>query len=141
MEEAMDTSRFDAWTRRQFGRTSSGVLVAALGLAAGEGAVARKKHKKKQKCRKVTESCGGKKKCCKNFTCDTIGIGAGTFCCRETQQTCTGIEGECCGDRVCNFIDGLESFRCCGVLAGSCDSDRDCCTGFLCNNQGQCIEV
>jgi hypothetical protein len=139
----MDTSRFDAWTRRRFGLATTSALATALGLVAADEATARRKRRKKKKgrCREKTESCSKKKKCCKNLSCAKVGLSAHTFCCRTTRETCTGIEGECCGDRVCDFITGLEGFRCCGVQPASCGSDQDCCNGYLCNNEGNCIEI
>ena len=131
------TSRFDAWTRRRIGRAATG----GFALLLGSGRADARKKRKKKRCRKLTESCGGKKKCCKNYKCATVGIGAPTFCCRPTRQACTGIEGECCGDRVCNFISGMSGFRCCAIAPGSCNSNQDCCTGYRCNNEGHCIEV
>jgi hypothetical protein len=134
----MDATRFDAWTRRTFGLATASALAAALGLTGDNTAEARRR--KKRKCRNLTESCGGKKKCCKSYHCATVGISVKTFCCRSTQQVCTGIDGECCGDRVCGRVAGLQQFRCCAVAPNACSSNNDCCENYRCNG-GKCIEV
>jgi anaerobic selenocysteine-containing dehydrogenase len=85
----MDDTHFDAWTRRQFGRASGGLLAALLGLAGASAPVSAKhahhKQHKHQKRRKrhhpsccgvggaecgleVTENCG----CCEGLTCARI---------------------------------------------------------------------
>lgn len=131
--------KFHAWTRRTFGLATASALAVALGLVQDDHAAARRK--KKKRCRKLTESCGGRnKKCCKDYDCKTVGIGVKTFCCRPTRQVCTGIEGECCGDRVCDRIAGQQGFRCCAVAPGACSSTNDCCQNYRCSG-GQCIQV
>jgi hypothetical protein len=46
-ESVLDGSQFDGWTRRRFGAGSAGLLIAVLGLAEQERALAKgKKHKK-----------------------------------------------------------------------------------------------
>ncbi len=137
----MDGSHFDAWTRRRFGVIAGGLAVSLLGVASSDEAIARRKRRKKKgRCRDVTESCGGKKKCCRNYTCDRVGLSAGTFCCREVRQTCNGDTGPCCRDQVCDRISGLSGFRCCGTVNASCQSSGECCGNFRCL-EGRCLEV
>lgn len=71
----MDGSRFEAWTRRQFGLAVSGGAATLLGLRASEDAAANKTHNRKRgRCRKAGQSCRHKGNCrnctcCKGFIC------------------------------------------------------------------------
>jgi hypothetical protein len=66
----MVDARFDTWTRRQFGRTASGVLASIFGLDAIQKTEAQHKRKNKR-CRTLFASCkpGKKPKCCKHQQC------------------------------------------------------------------------
>jgi hypothetical protein len=137
----MEGSRFDTWTRRRVGLATGGLAASLLGLA-DPAAEARRRKKKKKRCRKVTETCGGRnQKCCKDLRCATVGIGTTEICCIDVRQACNGDPGQCCGARTCDFIDGLSGIRCCGVTQSPCSNSNQCCRGYLCNNQGLCEQV
>jgi gas vesicle protein len=126
----MDASRFDAWTRRRFGLVAGGSIASLAGLSLLADADAKKK-KKKKKCRKSLQPCGGKKKkCCKNLTCSDT-LTADSVCCKPTAGTCTD-QSECCGDTICDDIDGLEGTRCCFVADKPCTEKEDCCGDLVC---------
>jgi hypothetical protein len=133
----MDGSRFDAWTRRQFGYFIGG-FASLFGLAAIDEVEAKKKHKhkKKKKCKKLLVTCGGKKKCCKGLTCDTRFGTTGTICCKPLQRPCTDA-GECCNAfGLCANVDGLTGERCCTGVTGSCTVKEDCCGDLICGLVG-----
>jgi hypothetical protein len=96
----MDASRFDAWTRRNFGLAAGGALAALLGLSAADA----KKKGKKKRCRKLGATCnpGGKRKCCGKLRCDHHGINSvdQTFCCKTVGKSCKdGLD--CCTPLEC----------------------------------------
>ena len=111
----MDGSRFDAWTRRQFGVAAAGA--AATGLLGLQDAAARHKNKhdgnknsnknnNKKQCRKTGQSCDEtrkKKKCCnKNELCAQVkGQGAGNRCCKQNGEGCKR-DSDCCGNDRCD---------------------------------------
>ncbi len=136
----MDASRFDAWTRRRLGLAVGGGLASLAGLSLLGDAEARNKRKKKKKrCKKSLQPCGGKKKCCKEFTCGDTLTTQGNVCCKPLQGTCTEAS-ECCGDFICDDISGLTGTRCCGVTDRACTVNQDCCLTFGCV-AGQCMLV
>jgi hypothetical protein len=137
----MDGSHFDAWTRRRFGLAMGGGVAALLGLSALDNADA--KHKKKKCIKKPRVACGGKKKCCKSedLSCGEILGLSGKNCCRNVQGVCKDAN-QCCGDFICDQIDGLgDQTRCCGAADRSCSEDQDCCSGFTCNPTSKKCEV
>lgn len=112
----MDSSRFDAWTRRRVGLGMSGLAVGLLGVASGgEKARAKKKNpcKGKNSCLDSSHTCGGGAKYCfvKVFggnVCATPYIPANS--CDECSTNCSGC--------VCVFAAG----------SAGCNSSYD----FLC---------
>lgn len=132
----MDASRFDAWTRRRLGLVVGGGIASLAGLSLLEDAEARKK--KKKRCKKSLQPCGGKKKCCKELTCDdTLGT-EGNVCCKPLQGTCAD-QPECCGnDSICTNVDGLTGERCCVLEGKTCTEKLDCCGDLDCIS-GNCV--
>ena len=130
----MESSRFDAWTRRRFGLAVGGGAAALLGLSQLDDADAKKK---KKRCKKIKQACkakGKKKRCCKKLTCGTsVAIPEGTHCCRKAPGTCTDAT-ECCAPALCD--DGA----CCFLAGdGPCTSDEQCCDFGVCNTDtGEC---
>jgi hypothetical protein len=93
----MDGARFDAWTRRRFGRFAGGVLAALRGTAPLAEMDAKRK-KRKGRCKRVKAACkpGGKRKCCKQLVCRDKGRGDPDFrCCKPDGEACTSSD-ECC---------------------------------------------
>ncbi|MGH2618347.1 MAG: hypothetical protein ACRDJC_24215 [Thermomicrobiales bacterium] len=92
----MDGSRFDAWTRRQFGLAVGGVATSLAGLASLAETAAKKKRRKKR-CKKIGKTCSPNgRKCCKKLTCREKGeIDPQFRCCKPDGQPCTSQE-ECC---------------------------------------------
>jgi hypothetical protein len=76
---SMDDTRFDAWTRRQFGLVSAGLLGALLGLAGtSDQATAKHKHRKhhkpRQRCQQLGQFClpDDTGACCGKLHCGPI---------------------------------------------------------------------
>jgi hypothetical protein len=90
--------------------------IARFGRSAGEA------RRKKRRCRKRGQTCGGKKKCCDR---------SGLVVCREFPTT---------------FCPDRSGRRCCGLDGAGCSRDNpvgrhcDCCDGFGCNLEGRCQE-
>lgn len=106
---------------------ASGGLLVRLGLA--EETSARKKHRrKKQRCRKLGDTCtvGGKRACCDSRTCDTVGPDGGlqTYCCLENGAPCQQ-DLDCCAPSVCDDVQktclGLISDRAAKANFGTVD--------------------
>jgi len=103
----VDGSRFDAWTRRQFGLAAGGMAASLLGLASlAETDAKKKKNKNKKKCRNLGQTCDINKKnqqCCKNNQdCAQVqGLGSSNFCCKPQNSSCS-VNTDCCGNRKCN---------------------------------------
>jgi hypothetical protein len=91
----MDGSRFDAWTRRQFGLVAGSFVTVVLSGSHIRDAKARKGHKKhKKRCVKLGEVCiPGGRKCCNFVACNTTE--GGPRCCHEHHEACT-IGTDCC---------------------------------------------
>jgi hypothetical protein len=91
---------------KAFAGSSLATGVAWLGFA--ETAVGKKKRKRR--CRKHRQPCGGRKKCCDSHTkCQDI-----------TKPDCDHVTGK----------------RCCGLQGATCDNANghcDCCDGFFCS--------
>jgi hypothetical protein len=140
----MVDTRFDAWTRRRFGRTAGGVLITLAGLGAHEDSAAKHKHKRKKKCKQGHKLCG--KTCCKRGQkCNSFGecfyYSAG---CTLLDNTCAGNGGVACpleggGCYIVN-VEGFDNPVClssfgCGSKLGNdvgCQSDKDCNPGQAC---------
>ena len=138
----MDSVRFDLWTRRRVGLATGGLATCIISAIAPGGLNARKKHKKKTRCRKVTQSCKtGKhqRRCCPGLRCDQVEELAGRHCCRPLQAAC-GDTRECCHDIFCGMVSDLPpGTYCCGGSQVPCTEDADCCfnnpcTGGLCED-------
>ena len=120
----VDGSRFDAWTRRQFGTAAAGAAAAGLlGLLGLQDAAARhttrhdgnknsnknknkNKNNKNKQCRKTGQSCDEtkkNKKCCnKNELCAQVkGQGGDNRCCKQNGEGCKR-DSDCCGNDRCD---------------------------------------
>jgi hypothetical protein len=114
----LDDARFDAWTRRRFGFTTSGLLATLIGLAAVDDVQAKHKHKHK-KCKKNEKRCG--KKCVKGNCC--LGKPCGDQC--ECRRTIGGA----------TFCVALTIKTACL----QCASDADCEAPFRCVQADGCV--
>lgn len=117
----MDSSRFDAWTRRRFSLVAGGGLAALLTLSgwprdASEAKKGKKRLSKKRRCRRKANR---------------------TWC----DGTC--VNGECCPDQACgggadcNCLRTKEGQAACianvvAVCEGGCASSADCAAGWAC---------
>lgn len=138
----MDGSRFDAWTRRRFGLTTVGTLVAVLRLVERDGATAKRHPRHKiPRCRKLKQSCKRQHNCCdrvRRLACDNVGFSRRRYCCYDVQTVCSGASGECCRDLKCGTVPALSGRRCCAEPGAACRSANDCCDGVPCTN-GFCV--
>ena len=92
----MDGSRFDAWTRRGFGRAAGGAAAVLIGLAGGSDAGAADRVR----CRKVSRACSAQRPCCGDLTCGRSVIREGKFCCRKGTASCQDSK-DCCAPALC----------------------------------------
>ena len=141
----MDDTRFDAWTRRTFGKAVGGGLASliSLGPFTAVGTRARtvtaqaKKKKRRVRCLNLKHSCNPdtdqkRERCCARLRCGELADRDGNHCCRPIRTTCRH-GGECCGDLQCdNTIDSGRK-RCCVAGGGFCQRDQDCCRGGRCD--------
>lgn len=102
----MDTTRFDALTRRRFGLAAGGSSAMLLGLLSGRSVDAGKnRRKRKKRCKNLGDTCqqGGKRKCCGELRCDHHGVNSlnQTFCCKKLGRPCTD-PNDCCSPATCN---------------------------------------
>lgn len=127
----MDGSRFDAWTRRKFGLVVGGGLAAALGATADVAG-------KKKRCKKFDTRCNpdSKRKCCTGLACQESASG-GNRCCKKLGTKCTD-GSECCGNGICDDVEGLSGVRCCFLDNEPCKKDSDCCENRSCEG-GVCL--
>ena len=137
----MNGSRFDGWTRRQVG-LATGALAAALGFAAVDDAVAKRKRRRKR-CRKLHQTCtleSNRKRCCKPLRCqdETFDPDIGS-CCRPVQTPCES-ENQCCLAFECQEAVGLPGKRCCSPFGVFCREIGDCCAseGVICDDLNNC---
>ena len=98
----MDDARFDAWTRRRFGRAAGGLLTALIGLGTAEQTAAKHHHKPK-KCKKTETKCG--KKCVKGTCCPHTDCGLDCGCVRAVE-----------GDTFCTAKNALVSCEQCKTV-------------------------
>jgi hypothetical protein len=101
----MDGSRFDAWTRRNFGVAAGGALAGLLALAGRHDAEAQVTEPEAKNCRKNGQTCDqtrrGQECCNDNNLCAQIaGEGSNTFCCKQVGGTCRR-NSDCCGLNRC----------------------------------------
>jgi hypothetical protein len=103
----MDANRFEtlirsvskAPSRRGALRLLAGSVLGSL-LTFDEAVVAKRKRKKKR-CKNLGDGCtpGGKRKCCGELICSTIGKGIGLEgperCCKQPGEPCTVFD-DCC---------------------------------------------
>jgi hypothetical protein len=133
----MDSVRFDAWTRRRVGLATGGWAVSIISAIAPSSLIARKKHKKKKRCKKVTRSCKTgkhKRRCCHGLRCAKVEGAAGRLCCRPLQAAC-GASSECCSDFFCGVVSELPpGTHCCGGSQVPCTEDADCCFNNPCTD-------
>jgi hypothetical protein len=142
----MDSSRFDAWTRRRFGLAVGGFAAALLGLTPGTDTDAKKKRKRKKPqlnafgCLDIGKACGGNgSKCCsgicqgkkakKGKQDKSRCVAHNTGGCSTGLSACAGVEAPC-GEAggVCFQTTGKGAF-CSVATAGSCQicrTDADC---------------
>ncbi len=100
----MDDSRFDAWTRRTFGRAVGGAAATLLSLRVLDDAAAAPK----ERCRKLTKPCSNQDRCCGSLTCGRSAIRDGRFCCRKGEAPCRDSKDCCkpalCTDNLCQAV-------------------------------------
>jgi hypothetical protein len=101
----VDSSRFDAWTRRRFGIATAGAVAGLFRLGEHDDAPAKRKRKKKHKpkCEKHRTRCNpknDKKLCCGGLYCDEVPELGGNHCCRPRYGSCEQ-DSDCCGNTVC----------------------------------------
>jgi hypothetical protein len=140
------TSRFDAWTRRQFGLAAGGLAAALLGIAPGTDTDARKKKRKKKKpqvntfgCLDVGKACSGNDALCCSGVCqgkkpkkgkkDTSRcIAHNALDCQAGANSCAGGTVPCGTAGACVVTTGTASF-CSATGDGdcvACQTDADC---------------
>ena len=108
----MESSRFDAWTRRRVGLATGGAIATALGLAVFDVAATKRKkrrHKKRKRCVKLLKPCRtGGRGCCHRHVCQSFDTGAnGTFfCCKAEGQSCASGRQQCCPSLLCVIETG-----------------------------------
>jgi hypothetical protein len=143
MEDAMDASRFDAWTRRRLGWAAGGLATSLFNLSTLDGAAAKKKKKrcKKIRCKTELQSCDPdieKERCCLGLNCDVFGEQPGLRCCLGLRSRCLPGDDHCCSELLCAAANGLEGNRCCADITGRCSQNEDCCGEAICG-QGGCL--
>ncbi len=106
----MDGSRFDAWTRRQFGAAAAGAAAGLFGLDAREDVDARRGKKKK------------KRKKGRSLECEPLRTRCNPHNRREL----------CCGGLACGVVADLQGHRCCRLRYGECQGNEDCCNNLRC---------
>ncbi len=134
---------FDDLTRAAAGATTRR---RALGLLAGSGLAAglarfdlaaAKKGKKKKRCKKLFQGCGGKKKCCKGLLCvdGSCGCPAGTV---PSGGKCSNPDPqECDNDNDCGANEICQNGKCVPEPP-ECDNDNDCGNDEICDD-GECV--
>jgi hypothetical protein len=146
LEETMDELSFDRLarlvstdaSRRKVVKSASASALGMLGLAkllGVEEAKAKKggKKKKSRRCKKtVNASCNPPgKKCCRGLACEE------GKCCKSLGTKCED-GSECCGNGICDQVEGGNSQTLCCHLAGEpCSKTSDCCETFSCSG-GEC---
>jgi hypothetical protein len=141
------SSRFDAWTRRQFGLAAGGLAAALLGVAPGTNTDAKKKKRKKKKpqvnafgCLDVGKACGGNSGLCCSGICQgkkpkkgkldkSRCVGHNVLDCPDGADTCQDAPVSCGtgGDGLCFHTTGQASF--CASGGGDC---------FACTKDVEC---
>jgi hypothetical protein len=125
----MDDDRFDAWTRRRFGRAAAASLASLFIAATPHAADAAR-------CRKLSSTCTRNgKRCCGSLKCDqtVVNTVAGRFCCKRDGASCTSGQGCCSG--TCDFL--VKGGTCAPCSGRTCSADRPCCGGLACTG-GYC---
>jgi hypothetical protein len=120
----MDARRFDAWTRRRFGRAAATSLAALVIAATPYDVDAR--------CKKLGSPCSGKRKCCRSLKCDQTVAGgvAGKFCCKPEGETCTATSGDTCCSEVCDTL--INGGTCAPCQGRTCSASQPCCGRLDC---------
>jgi hypothetical protein len=141
----MDNSRFDAWTRRQFGLAAGGFAAALLGVVLGAGTEAKKKRRRKKPqlnafgCLDVGQACQGNSGLCCSGICqgkkpkkgkkDTSRcVGHNGLDCQGGADSCAGGTVPCGTAGACTRTTGAASF-CSAPGDGdcvACQTDADC---------------
>lgn len=148
----MDGRSFDALTRAAASAASRRATLGMIAGAALAGTIAtlsplaakkkgKGKNNKKKKCRKLNQGCGGKKKCCKGFTCvdGTCGCATGTV---PSGGKCINPEPpECVDDNDCGANEFCAGGLCVGIEVecqadGDCGDNEACISGFC-----ECPEI
>lgn len=107
--------------------SGAAATAAQLGSPTSSAKNRRKNKKKKDRCRKIGETCGGKQRCCSSA--------GNTLCQAFDNSECLGIE--------------LDGFRCCGTEGTRCDpnfgerasmnpinhGNCSCCGNLFCGQQ------
>src|SRR3954469_16468748 len=138
--EAMDESRFDAWTRRRFGYGAGGLAASLLGVAGAGEAEGEGKGKKNRKKRDK----GDARDAAKHLH-DAKHKNHGHHHkhkkkkCKKAGTGCNPNNPRCCASLHCQAIPGFGGQRCCNENNVSCSRDQECCSG-LCF-QGSCAVI
>lgn len=170
----MDGRSFDNLARAAsaaMGRRSAiGLALAGAAAASLTGfdlAGARRKGKKQKRCKKATQPCGGKKKCCKGLactngvcTCPAGTVASGSVCVPQPPAPECASDAQCGAGQVCqgekcvpappecvrNADCGDRDFACvngeCVVRPDECQQDDDCGANEVCDagpNRKTCI--
>ena len=125
----MEDDRFDAWTRRRFGRAMAASLASLVMVTTPKSTGAAR-------CKRLGSACSRRgKRCCGKLKCDqtVLNSAAGKFCCKREGATCTS--GEPCCSGTCDFL--VKGGTCAPCHGRSCAADRPCCGGLDCTG-GYC---
>ncbi len=123
----MDANRFDAWTRRRFGRAAGGMVALLLGLGALEGAVVAKGKgkgrgkggKDKDKDRNKRKDKDKEQECSTNLECDSGCMECADGICVPKLPLLCAV----CEDSLCNpTTQKLQCFP-------KCPNGQVCCGG------------
>ena len=112
----IDADRFDAWTRRRFGKAAAGALAGLLAVTATESSGARRKRRRKERkrpCEKLGTRCNpnnDKQICCGVLYCQQVPELGGHRCCKTQHLPCSR-DADCCGNLVCGGGGGGRSCR------------------------------
>ena len=127
-------------------RTALGAVLAgaiAAAIAGPELAVA-KRGKKKKRCKKLTQGCGGKNKCCKGLTCTggACGCPAGTVasgstCVPQPPAGCTS-DAQCGAGQVCQGGTCVPAPPQCVKDADCGNPDLECVNGACVDSPDEC---
>ena len=162
----MDTTTFDklardagrAMNRRgALGLVLGGIAAAVAARTEMASAKRGKGGKKKKRCKKLTQGCGGKSKCCQGLTCTNGAcacpagtVPSGNACVQQPGQpgctsnaqcgagqvcqagSCVPIPLQCTQDADCGEAGVICVNGACVIQPGECEQDNDCGPNELC---------